>query len=79
MATERWFMDLGALHVEHLKEDLRSQARAVSMPGESGPHNMSICLCLNEAREKAPGGDREEDPRAPPEALERRGEDIFES
>ena len=36
MATERWFMDLGSLHVEHLKEGLRSQVLAVAMPGEPG-------------------------------------------
>ncbi|CAK9112570.1 Elongation factor 3 (EF-3) (Eukaryotic elongation factor 3) (eEF3) [Durusdinium trenchii] len=60
MATEKWFMDGGVLHVENLvKADARSNAKTVEMPGEQERrHLIEIEKKIHQHRKK-PLSDKE--------------------
>eukprot|EP00913_Durusdinium_trenchii_P003922 g3631.t1 len=60
MATEKWFMDGGVLHVENLvKADARSNAKTVEMPGEQHRrHLIEIEKKIHQHRKK-PLSDKE--------------------
>jgi len=53
LATEKWFMDDGVLHIEHLKDDARVNAKTLEVPGvQERQHLQAIEQRIREHRRK---------------------------